>query len=145
MKKNYYIITITSILIIGILIYSLVFSKKNEKIYRFNFSNGYTPGRTYKGQINLVTGNADITSIDGCSLLPENCKDDLEKHYKGTIEPRYLEQIKKILKSTDYKDNEHLIMSAINVLRNDELCVDENDTKITCIEIAEQFLFHNED
>lgn len=145
MKKNYYIITITSILIIGILIYSFVFSKKNEKIYKFNFSNGYTPGRTYTGQINLITGNADITSIDGCSLLPENCKDNLEKHYKGTIEKRYLEQIKKILESTDYKDNEHLIIGAINILRNDELCIDENDTKITCKEIAEQILFHNED
>ena len=145
MKKNNLIVIITLILIFGIVIYYFVFNKGNENVYKFNFFNGYEPGRTYKGQINLTTGNADITSIDGCSLLPENCKSDLEKHYKGTIETRYLEQIKKILETTYYKDNERLIVSAINILRNDELCINEIDTKVTCKELAEGYLFHTED
>ncbi len=83
-KKNL-IIIIVLVVALGIALFC-IFKCKGKDKYTFDFFDGYTPGATYKGEINLKTGESDIYVIRGCSLLPEDCPDDLEQHYTGKLE-----------------------------------------------------------
>ena len=124
------IIIIILILIVGITI--LLTQQKN--IYKFNFTNNYEPGSTYKGKINLSDGNTIIEVSIGCSLEDVNECKDLTDTYKGKIGESELKKVKKILSETNYEDSEQLIISITYLLDGDKICDDY--TKQTCREIG---------
>lgn len=149
--KDKKLIAIFSVLLVIVIAVILCFViKSNSKdIYKFDFFNGYIPGATYTGEINLKTGETDITVTRGCSLPSEECSKDNKEHYTGTLEKEYLDKTKEILEKTNYKDNEHLIIGIADLLRGDELCINEDDVKKTCREIGvlffNEYLSHSED
>ena len=130
-------IIIGTIIVIAIVVLAMFFLKKEQDIYKFDFFDGYTPGKTFKGEIDLSDGNVDYTIIYGCSLPnPNECPDDTI--VKGTLNKNQLELVKTAFEKNNHKDN-HLLLTGVSYLiKGNVIC--DNITNETCEEIGKQLI-----
>lgn len=122
--------------IIIILVALIMFLFKQD-IYKFNFADGYTPGNTYKGKINLDNGKVDFTIIRGCSLIDrEECPENTT--VKGTLTKEQLELVKTALDKNNRKDNPSLLIGVSYLIKGDSIC--DEETNETCEESGKQLI-----
>lgn len=136
MKKIYNVIAlIIAIIVIFCIIFAVLTHKLN--IYKFNFFDGYIPGKTFNGQINLTNGKVDFKIIYGCSLPnPEECPDD--DIVKGTLNKTQLKLVKNSFEKNNRKDNSYLLTGVYYLIKGDKIC--DEETNKTCDEIGRQLI-----
>ena len=133
MKKKMVLFLLLFVLLIG------VTGCNERKLYEFDFFDGYIPGATYSGKIDLETGETKVKIVHGCSLLPDECAElDLEEENQGTLSETHLSKVKEILEKINYKDSDILISAISNILKGDVVCFEE--TSETCVELGNKVL-----
>ena len=130
-------IFIGAIVVIICVILAIFFLNHKQDIYRFDFNDGYTPGKTFKGEINLTNGNIDFKIIYGCSLPnPDECPK--ENIVKGTLNKTQLELVKNAYEKNNRKDNPYLLIGVSYLIGGDKIC--DEETNDTCDEIGKQLI-----
>ena len=134
-KENKNTIPIVGAIIVIISALLVVFFLRNkDDIYKFDFFDGYDPGATYKGEINLTNGKVDYKIIHGCTLPnQEECPNDTL--VKGTLNESQLELVKTTLEKINRENNAWLLSGVSYLIDGDKIC-DELVNK-TCSEIGE--------
>lgn len=115
-----------------------LFLDNMNNTYRFNFDDGYEPGTTYSGSINLKSGKTILKTRSGCSTaITDDCSDTY-KEYSGTLDDEQLKKVKRILGLAEDYDSLDLILAIEYILQGDEFCIEE--TNKTCLEIGDEWL-----
>ena len=131
------IIAIGAVIVIVCAVLTVLFLNKKQDIYKFDFNDGYIPGKTFNGEINLTNGEVNFKIIYGCSLRdPEECPDD--EIVKGTLNKTQLELVKDVLEKSNRKDNHYLLTGVSYLIKGDKIC--DEETNETCDEIGRQLI-----
>ncbi len=140
-EKNKKVLSIVGLVAVIICIgLAIVFIVKKHDIYKFDFFDGFTPGSTYVGEIDLSNGKVDFKIVYGCSLLNrDECPND--DIVKGTLNKTQLELVKNGLEKNNRKDNPFLLRGVLYLIKGDTICDDE--TNETCEEIGTQLIKNN--
>ena len=135
-NKSVLLIIITIIVIICAVLV-MIFLKSRQDIYKFDFYDGYIPGKTFTGEINLTNGKVDFKIIYGCSLPDsKECPDDVV--VKGTLNKTQLELVKTAIEKNNRKDNPDLLNGISYLILEDKICNEE--TNESCGEIGKQLI-----
>lgn len=106
------------------IVYFVVSSFNKIAYYEFDFNDGFIPGMTYKGELNLKTGEVKLTKHYGCSLPdPNDCTDPETK--EGTISEENLSKIDEKLSEIDYAESGRIICSISYLIDGDYKDFDE--------------------
>lgn len=112
-------------------------NEQKEKVYNFDFFDGTVPGYTFRGKINLSTGEVDFIIISGCSLPdPEDCPGDTR--VQGKLNKEQLELVNKTYERINPKDNEFFLNGVSYLLNGSRICDDE--TNQTCEAVGKEIL-----
>lgn len=136
-ENNKTLLFVGAIIVIACVILLICFINNKQDIYKFNFNDGITPGRTYNGEINLTNGKIDFAILYGCSLPdPSECPDD--EIIKGTLNKEDLELVKNTLEKNNRKNNYFFILGVSYLIKGDQICNEE--TNETCYSIGKELI-----
>lgn len=106
--------------------------KASKDSYSFDFYDGTIPGRHYKGNIDLKTGEAKVTILGSCSAL--DCKDVEPDEYEGKLTTKDLNKLIKYLEDKKYpsvteikNEEDKVVLNIADYIKNKIEANDNNE------------------
>ena len=132
MKKIMLLVFISSLFIF------ITGCQNDKKIYKFDFFDGYIPGTTYSGEINLKSGNTILNIDYGCSVVGGCGETHFE--YLGKLSENQLKKVNQILDQTNNKDSGELMIAIKLILEGNKSPCYEDDIDKSCIQLGQEQL-----